>query len=244
MTKKLIKSKERVQKHGEVFTPQWMVKKMLAESGIQAKIHSLHATFLEPSAGEGAFLTEILRQKLAYVNETTPYKFKDMDKINIWKRATLWVLMSIYGIEYLEDNLKTARKAMLDVFCSNYRHITKRSLGKTSELYKSAALIINLNIVQGNTLTKMTLNNLSIVFNEWKSLDENDIKVKRIPFTYASIFPDSNEVTIEEQLGLWNTVETFNLFEKPAPPVMPEYKEVDVLKIYKEELSQKDVTHG
>ena len=26
----LIKSKERVQKHGEVFTPDWMVKKMLS----------------------------------------------------------------------------------------------------------------------------------------------------------------------------------------------------------------------
>lgn len=32
---KLIKSKERVQQHGEVFTPQWMVKKMLDVEGIK-----------------------------------------------------------------------------------------------------------------------------------------------------------------------------------------------------------------
>ena len=58
----LIKSKERVQKHGEVFTPDWMVKKMLSYPEIQEKLQDMHATFLEPSAGEGAFLTEILRQ--------------------------------------------------------------------------------------------------------------------------------------------------------------------------------------
>ncbi len=34
---KLIKSKERVQHHGEVFTPKWMVLKMLAEPAIQKK---------------------------------------------------------------------------------------------------------------------------------------------------------------------------------------------------------------
>lgn len=32
---KLIKTKERVQHHGEVFTPKWMVLKMLAEPAIQ-----------------------------------------------------------------------------------------------------------------------------------------------------------------------------------------------------------------
>ena len=32
---KLIKLKERVQQHGEVFTPQWMVKKMLDVEGIK-----------------------------------------------------------------------------------------------------------------------------------------------------------------------------------------------------------------
>lgn len=49
--KRLIKSKSRVQKHGEVFTPDWMVKKMLSEPGIQAKIKDFRATFFEPSVG-------------------------------------------------------------------------------------------------------------------------------------------------------------------------------------------------
>ena len=45
----LIKSKERVQKHGEVFTPDWMVKKMLSYPEIQEKLQDMHATFLEIS---------------------------------------------------------------------------------------------------------------------------------------------------------------------------------------------------
>lgn len=88
----LIKSKERVQHHGEVFTPKWMVEKMLSEPTIQEKLNDLHATFLEPSAGEGAFLKEILHQKLNYVDEIS-------NKTN-WKENALWALMSIYGIGY------------------------------------------------------------------------------------------------------------------------------------------------
>lgn len=38
---KLIKSKERVQQHGEVFTPQWMVKKMLDIEGIKQASESI-----------------------------------------------------------------------------------------------------------------------------------------------------------------------------------------------------------
>lgn len=60
---RLIKSKERVQKHGEVFTPPWMVEKMLAHEPIAAKVADIHATILEPSVGEGAFLVAILEKR-------------------------------------------------------------------------------------------------------------------------------------------------------------------------------------
>lgn len=47
----IIKSKKRVQKHGEVFTPKRIVKMMLDQDGIKEACESLTATFLEPSAG-------------------------------------------------------------------------------------------------------------------------------------------------------------------------------------------------
>lgn len=55
----LIKSRHRVRKHGEVFTPQWVIDKMMAIPGIKEKAEDIFATFLEPSAGEGAFLLAI-----------------------------------------------------------------------------------------------------------------------------------------------------------------------------------------
>lgn len=140
----LIKSKNRVQKHGEVFTPKWIVKKMLATPEIQDKIHDLHATFLESSAGEGAFLTEVLHQKLNYVDDTSKKKE--------WQVNALWALMSIYGIEYLEDNLFKARQAMTDVLINHYQNFFPKELSGKTEFFRSANLVIKLNVVQGDTL--------------------------------------------------------------------------------------------
>jgi len=43
LRERLIKSKERVQKHGEVFTPNWMVKLMLSNPPIQEKLAHVNA---------------------------------------------------------------------------------------------------------------------------------------------------------------------------------------------------------
>lgn len=69
MEQKLIKSRMRVRKHGEVFTPAWMVEKMLNVEGIKESCNTIDATFLEPAAGEGNFLMAILERKLNLVKE-------------------------------------------------------------------------------------------------------------------------------------------------------------------------------
>ena len=164
----LIKSKNRVQKHGEVFTPKWIVKKMLATPEIQDKIHDLHATFLESSAGEGAFLTEVLHQKLNYVDDTSKKKE--------WQVNALWALMSIYGIEYLEDNLFKARQAMTDVLINHYQNFFPKELSGKTEFFRSANLVIKLNVVQGDTLKYKQRSCNPIIFNEWKMVN-NDEKI-------------------------------------------------------------------
>ena len=67
MKENLIKSKKRVQKHGEVFMPFWMVQKILDTPGIKETCEDISATFLEPSAGDGKFLQAILERKLSAV---------------------------------------------------------------------------------------------------------------------------------------------------------------------------------
>lgn len=173
----LIKSKERVQHHGEVFTPKWMVKKMLAEPEIQEKLHDLHATFFEPSAGEGAFLKEILHQKLGYVDQ--------ISNKSTWKNNALWALMSIYGIELLEDNLVKAKYAMLDIFINHYQVFMQKELSVNTDLYKSAKYVVDMNIVQGNTLTFKNSENKLIEFREWIPCGN---KVEKCKFTYKSLF--------------------------------------------------------
>ena len=191
---KLIKSKERVQQHGEVFTPQWMVKKMLAEPGIRQKLRDIHATFLEPSAGEGAFLTEILRQKLSYVNESSASHNAD------WQYDSLWALASIYGIEYLPDNLAKARENMICVFCENYRDRTGDDLSKDSDFYRSAQFLIRTNIVQGNTLTHRTETDELIRFSEWQQDEAHEHQVRRHEFAYDDLFAEDRQDSIEMSL--------------------------------------------
>ncbi|KAF0385111.1 MULTISPECIES: methylase [Lactobacillaceae] len=195
----LIKSKERVQHHGEVFTPKWMVKKMLSEPAIQEKLHDLHATFFEPSAGEGAFLKEILHQKLSYVDQIS-------NKIT-WKNNALWALMSIYAIELLQDNLIKAKRAMIDVFINHYQTFMQKALSSNTDLYKSARYIIDVNIVQGNTLTFKNSENKLIEFREWIPSGN---KVKQNTFTYKSLFnnDDMDDVNANEgQLSLFDDFE-------------------------------------
>ncbi|MEK1385204.1 methylase [Limosilactobacillus fermentum] len=195
----LIKSKDRVQHHGEVFTPKWMVQKMLAEPAIQEKLHDLHATFFEPSAGEGAFLKEILHQKLEYVDQIS-------NKTN-WKDNALMVLMSIYAIELLKDNLIRARQAMMDIFVNHYQAFMQKKLSSNTDVYKSAKFIIKVNIVQGNTLTYKNSEDKLIKFNEWISYGN---KVKRSTFTYRSLLNNSDiddADAIEGQLSLFDKIE-------------------------------------
>lgn len=215
--RKLIKSKQRVQSQGEVFTPKWMVKKMLATPEIQQKLHDLHATFLEPSAGEGAFLVEILEEKLSYVDEIS-------NKSN-WKEHALWALMSIYGIEYSPDNVRVAKDEMMQVLLNHYQAFFQETVKTNSEFFKSASLIINLNIVQGNTLTYLKSSGEPIVFNEWQRLPDG--LVQRKPFTYKSLFEETIELDLffmEGQLDLF------------SDNLVREYKPVSVLKIYKGEI--------
>ena len=61
----LVKLKQRVADHGEVFTPEWMVEAML--DLVKGESERIDSRFLEPACGDGNFLVQILRRKLAAV---------------------------------------------------------------------------------------------------------------------------------------------------------------------------------
>lgn len=84
---KLVKSKQRVADHGEVFTPAWMVEAML--DLVKGETERIDARFLEPACGSGNFLVRILQRKLAAVE--LRYGKSDFER----RHYALLALMSI-----------------------------------------------------------------------------------------------------------------------------------------------------
>ena len=213
---KLIKSKSRVQKHGEVFTPDWMVKKMLSEPAIQEKIKDIRATFFEPSVGEGAFVTEILHQKLNHVDE--------ISNKSDWIENALWVVASIYGIELLTDNLVKAKQQMMKVLIEHYQTFYQKKISSNTDFYKSASFIIDNNIVQGNTLTYLNDSDNLIMFSKWERVGD---EVSQLQFTYKSLLGDEgNQLDLFESSGQLSLLD--DLMEE-----MSDNKFVKINKVYK-----------
>ncbi len=103
----LVKSRQRVADHGEVFTPAWMVEAML--DLVKGETERIDSRFLEPACGDGNFLVQILRRKLARVE--LDYGKSDFEK----RHFALLGLMCIYGIELLPDNIAECRANLLEI---------------------------------------------------------------------------------------------------------------------------------
>lgn len=149
----LVKSKQRVADHGEVFTPAWLVDAML--DLVKDESDRIDSRFLEPACGSGNFLVQVLRRKLAAVE----HKF---GKSEFEKRHyALLALMCIYGIELLDDNIAECRDNMLEIL-AEYLNIEQ-----SDELYQAALFVISENLVHGDAMTMRTMVNEPITFAEW-----------------------------------------------------------------------------
>jgi hypothetical protein len=152
----LIKSRQRVADHGEVFTPPWLVDAML--DLVKGETERIDARFLESACGSGNFLVRILQRKLAAVE--IKFGKSDFNKGHF----SLLALMCIYGIELLEDNITECRANLLEVF-SEYL-----SLEKSDELYLAASFVLACNLVHGDALTMRAEGGGPITFAEWGSI--------------------------------------------------------------------------
>lgn len=184
-TEKLINNRKRVRKHGEVFTPSHIVKKMLSLPSIKEACEDLTTTFFEPGAGEGAFLVEVLNRKLRMVERHWG------DTLERYENYSLLALSTLYGIELLEDNTKVCVMKLNRVFYDAYlRQLRKYNRKTKPSVVESAELILAKNIVQGDFLTKLSSNGTPIVFSEWKVLN-----LEKRP---VSLMVQRTEYTLEE----------------------------------------------
>ena len=171
----LIKSKKRVADHGEVFTPAWMVEAML--DLVKGETERIDSRFLEPACGNGNFLVQILRRKLAAVE--LKYGQSDFDR----RHYAFLALMCVYGVELLPDNIADCRANLLDIFAEYL------DLADSDDLYRAAFFVLSQNLVHGDAMKMCAPDGSPILFAEWGYLGKGSFQ--RRDFRFDSLTQSS-----------------------------------------------------
>ena len=184
----LVKSKQRVSDHGEVFTPSWMVEDML--DLVKSESERIDSRFMEPACGSGNFLKAVLKRKLQTVSAR--YRKSEFER----RHYALLSLMSIYGIELLEDNIEECRRNLLSIYAD--------FLGlEVDEVWLVAGRrVLQDNILQGDALTLLKTDGSPIEFPEWGYLGTG--KFQRRNFRFEDLTQRGN---FSGGGGMWDQIE-------------------------------------
>lgn len=184
-----IKSKERVQKRGEVFTAEREVNAMLdlvADECVRPE-----SRFLEPACGTGNFLVAILERKLKVIR-----KMHD-GNVNKYEREAIVAIASLYGVEIMGDNVQTCRKRLYDVWYKECMDVCKEERIGVLDSVKN---IIQKNIINGNMLSGMLVNkdgddaSEPIQFIEWVvDNDEIAYSIQGLSYTLEELISEENK---------------------------------------------------
>jgi len=168
---RLVKSKQRVADHGEVFTPGWMVEDML--DLVKHESERIDSRVLEPACGSGNFLVPVLARKLVTVQ--LRHGKSEFER----RHYALFALMCTYGIELLADNAEECRDNLAEVFN------TFLGISDDDQWAQAARAVLAVNIVQGDALTMTVPSGQPITFPEWGYLGKG--KFQRRDFRYDDL---------------------------------------------------------
>lgn len=160
---KQIKSRERVSDHGEVFTNEREVNAML--DMVASECERIESRFLEPACGDGNFLAEVLRRKLAVVKKNYGKSAPD------YERNAFLAVSSLYGVELLADNAAACRKRLFEIFAAEYSKTCKNQINVA--FLDAIRAVIERNILCGNALSMKMVDEQQndtdepIIFSEW-----------------------------------------------------------------------------
>lgn len=201
MNDKQIKSKERVTKHGEVFTSEREVKAMC--DLVKDECERIDAKFLEPACGEGVFLVEILKRKLNTI--------KNSQKEN-WLFCSYIAISTLYGIDIMKDNCEICRNNLFNVWLEEYK---KKYETLNEETIKFIKLILSLNIICGNTLSTYCVDENQkdtdklICFSDWKFVNgfayRKEFTLKNLLNEQQDLFTADNDKIYSYKIEeIWN----------------------------------------
>jgi len=201
-----IKSKERVADHGEVFTPAWMVEAML--DLVKDETERIDSRFLEPACGDGNFLVQVLRRKLAAVE--LKYGKSDFER----RHYALLAIMCIYGIELLPDNIADCRANLLAILAEYL------GLDEEDDLYRAASYVLSQNLVHGDALEMKTHDDQAITFAEWGYLGKG--KFQRRDFRLDTLTLSSSFSSEDSLFANLGKHDIFNAAKEYSPMTMSE----------------------
>ena len=197
------KSKERVREHGEVFTAEREVKAMC--DLVKDETERIDSRFLEPACGDGNFLAEILKRKLAVVRKK--YGKSPLD----YEKNAVLAASSIYGVDILQDNVDACRKRMFEIWNKEYSAVCKKEC--SDQTRDAVRFILSRNIVCGNALTMKCVDENGndtdepIIFSEWAFITGS--MLQRSDYTFAELLEDESP-----QLSLLNSNNGEGVFKR------------------------------
>lgn len=174
-----VKSRKRVQDHGEVFTAEREVNAML--DLVKGETERIDSRFLEPACGDGNFLAEILRRKLkvcrAHVQQK---KYTQLE----YEKNLILAVSSIYGIELLMDNATQCRERLYRIAEEEYRSLYKNSVKQ--ECLQSVQYLLSKNIIIGNALDYHRVDEPDkwITISEWSFIGNGMMNRRDYEFSY------------------------------------------------------------
>jgi len=192
MTSRVV-SKERVADHGEVLTGQREVNAML--DLVQQETQRIESRFLEPACGNGNFLAEVLKRKLAVVENR--YGKSQLE----YERYAVLAVCSIYGIDILEDNVHQCRDRLFDLFESTYGRLFKKRI--KDRCLAAVRYILERNVIWGDALTLKTVGEKPghIVFSEWSPVNGSLLKRRDFGFGELLAHESYKEMPLFSDLG-------------------------------------------
>jgi hypothetical protein len=198
----LVKSKKRVADHGEVFTPAWLVEAML--DLVKDESERIDSRVLEPACGDGNFLVQLLKRKLASVEHK--YGKSDFER----RHFALLALMCLYAIELLSDNIADCRANLLGIFSEYLK------LDPSDDVYRAGFYVLSQNLVYGDAMKMRTYDDQAIIFAEWGYLGKG--RYQRRDFRLDSLAQSSN---FSEEGSLFAQVGRHEIFTptKTYPPM-------------------------
>jgi hypothetical protein len=210
-----IKSRRRVQDHGEVFTNEHEVSAML--DMVKQETERTDSRFLEPACGDGNFLAEALRRKLAVVSSR-------YHSLSEWEKYAFVSVSSIYGVELLSDNTLACRDRLYGILENDYLRICRKN--PTPGFLDAIRFVLERNILNGNALSLKAVDGHGcdidepIIFSEW-SIVSGD-KVKRRDFRLDEMLEGSAEQAQPPLFGASNTSTAEWEIDKKTGALIPE----------------------